>query len=85
MFAFMATSSCGSLLAALLVATVFVRNVYCRFLCPVGSFLGLISQVTTVFSINAVKECSSCKICEKACGVGAIQGPKIIQKRVRAM
>ncbi len=68
-----------SLLAALLVATVFVRNVYCRFLCPVGAFLGVISQVTTVFSIKRWNECNTCKICEKACEWGAIQGPKIIK------
>jgi polyferredoxin len=29
-------------LAVLLIATVFVRNVYCRFLCPVGAALGLL-------------------------------------------
>ena len=39
-------------LAVLLAATVFVRNLYCRFLCPVGAALGLISQVTTVFRIK---------------------------------
>src|SRR5206468_11017006 len=39
-------------LAVLLIATLFVRNLYCRFLCPVGATLGLISQVTTVFRIK---------------------------------
>ena len=68
-----------SLLAALLVATIFVRNVYCRFLCPVGAALGVMSQVTTVFSIKRWKECNTCKICEKACEWGAMQGPKIIK------
>jgi polyferredoxin len=29
-------------LGTLLVATVFVRNLYCRFLCPVGAFLGVL-------------------------------------------
>ena len=33
-------------LAVLLVATVFVRNLYCRFLCPVGAALGLLSNLT---------------------------------------
>jgi NosR/NirI family transcriptional regulator, nitrous oxide reductase regulator len=68
-----------TLLAALLVATIFVRNLYCRFLCPVGAALGVISSVTTVFSIKRWKECKTCKICEKACEWGAIQGPKIIK------
>jgi polyferredoxin len=66
-------------LATLLVATVFVRNLYCRFLCPVGAFLGVISQVTTVFRIKRWAECKTCKICEKTCEWGAIQGPKIVK------
>ena len=64
----------------LLTATVFVRNLYCRFLCPVGAALGVISQVTTVFSIKRWKECSTCKICEKTCEWGAIQGPTIVKR-----
>jgi polyferredoxin len=64
-------------LAVLLIATIFVRNLYCRFLCPVGAFLGLLSNLT-VFRIKRWSECNSCKICEKACEWGAIRGPKII-------
>jgi polyferredoxin len=64
-------------LAALLAATVFVRNLYCRFLCPVGAFLGLLSKAT-VFRIKRWKECDTCKICEKACEWGAIRGPQIV-------
>ena len=66
-------------LAVLLVATVFVRNLYCRFLCPVGAALGLISQVTTVFRIKRWAECKTCKICEKTCEWGAIRGPLIVK------
>jgi polyferredoxin len=64
-------------LAVLLIATVFVRNLYCRFLCPVGAFLGLLSNLT-VFRIKRWSECNTCKICEKTCEWGAIRGPKII-------
>jgi polyferredoxin len=64
-------------LSVLLVATIFVRNLYCRFLCPVGAFLGLLSNLT-VFRIKRWSECNSCKICEKKCEWGAIRGPKII-------
>jgi NosR/NirI family nitrous oxide reductase transcriptional regulator len=65
-------------LGLLLVATVFVRNLYCRFLCPLGAFLGVLSNLT-VFRIKRWSECSTCRICQKACEWGAIQGPKIIQ------
>ena len=64
-------------LAVLLVATVFVRNLYCRFLCPVGAALGLLSKLT-VFRIKRWSECNTCKICEKACEWGAIRGPEIV-------
>jgi NosR/NirI family transcriptional regulator, nitrous oxide reductase regulator len=63
--------------AVLLLATVFVRNLYCRFLCPVGAFLGILSKLT-VFRIKRWSECNSCTICEKKCEWGAIQGPKIL-------
>ena len=64
-------------LAVLLAATVFVRNLYCRFLCPVGAALGIISNLT-VFRIKRWSECDTCKICEKTCEWGAIRGPKIV-------
>jgi NosR/NirI family nitrous oxide reductase transcriptional regulator len=77
MFSLQATTAMWMGLGVLLVATVFVRNLYCRFLCPVGAFLGLLSNLT-VFRIKRWSECSSCKICEKECEWGAIRGPKII-------
>ena len=64
-------------LAVLLLATVFVRNLYCRFLCPLGAFLGLLSNLT-VFRIKRWSECKTCRICEKTCEWGAIRGPKIV-------
>ena len=67
-----------SMLGLLLLATVVVRNLYCRFLCPVGAFLGILSNLT-VFKIKRWSECKTCKICEKTCEWGAIQGPKIVK------
>ncbi len=64
-------------LGVLLLATVFVRNLYCRFLCPVGATLGLLSFLT-VFKIKRWSECNTCKICQKACEWGAIDGPRIL-------
>jgi polyferredoxin len=65
-------------LGLLLVATVFVRNLYCRFLCPLGAALGLLSKLT-VFRIKRWSECNTCKLCEKTCHWGAIDGPRIIK------
>jgi NosR/NirI family transcriptional regulator, nitrous oxide reductase regulator len=76
MFGLFATPALWVGLGVLLVATVFVRNLYCRFLCPVGAMLGLLSYLT-VFRIKRWSECDTCKICQKACEWGAIDGPSI--------
>jgi NosR/NirI family transcriptional regulator, nitrous oxide reductase regulator len=77
MFTGHATAGLWIALGVLLVATVFVRNLYCRFLCPLGAALGLLSKLT-IFGIKRWSECNSCKLCEKTCQWGAIEGPKII-------
>ena len=76
MFGMFATPSLWVGLGVLLVATVFVRNLYCRFLCPVGATLGLLSYLT-VFRIKRWSECGTCRICQKVCEWGAIDGPRI--------
>ena len=77
MFTGQASTGLWIALGVLLVATVFVRNLYCRFLCPLGAALGLLSKLT-IFGIKRWSECNSCKLCEKTCQWGAIEGPKII-------
>ena len=79
MFTFEASTALWIGLAILLVATVFVRNLYCRFLCPLGAALGLVAGVTTAFKIKRWSECSSCKLCEKTCEWGAIRKRQIIK------
>jgi NosR/NirI family nitrous oxide reductase transcriptional regulator len=76
MFGMFATTPLWIGLGVLLVASIFVRNLYCRFLCPVGATLGLLSYAT-VFRIKRWSECSTCRICQKACQWGAIDGPRI--------
>jgi polyferredoxin len=64
-------------LGVLLVASIFVRNLYCRFLCPLGAALGLVSALS-MFKIKRWSECSTCKLCENACEWGAIRERKIV-------
>ena len=79
MFGLFGTTAMWAGLAVLLVASVFVRNLYCRFLCPVGATLGILSGLT-VFRIKRWSECRTCKICEKTCEWGAIRGPEIVKR-----
>jgi polyferredoxin len=77
MFGMHGTTPLWIALALLIVASLFVRNAYCRFLCPVGAALGVLSKLT-VFRIKRWSECRHCRICEKACEWGAIRGPEIV-------
>jgi len=77
MFSFEASTLLWVGVGLLLVASVFVRNLYCRFLCPLGAALGLVSALS-VFKIKRWSECSSCAVCENTCEWGAIRQRKII-------
>jgi hypothetical protein len=77
LFTFDGTVVLWIMLGVLLVASVFVRNLYCRFLCPLGAALGLLSTLT-VFRIKRWSECSQCALCEKTCEWGAIRKRKIV-------
>jgi NosR/NirI family nitrous oxide reductase transcriptional regulator len=79
LFTFDATPVLWIMVGVLLVASIFVRNLYCRFLCPLGAALGLVSKVTTVFKIKRWSECSQCALCEKTCEWGAIRKRQIIK------
>jgi polyferredoxin len=77
MFTFQASTALWIGLAILLIASIFVRNLYCRFLCPFGAALGLLSTLT-IFKIKRWSECSTCQLCEKTCEWGAIRKRQII-------
>ena len=63
-------------LAVLLVATVFVRNLYCRFLCPWGR-TGAAVEADRVRD-QALVRVQHLQDCEKTCEWGAIRGPQIV-------
>jgi len=65
-------------LGLLLVGTVFVRNLYCRFLCPVGAFLGVISRSRRHFP-SSDGGMHSCKLCEKCASGARFRGPEIVK------
>jgi NosR/NirI family transcriptional regulator, nitrous oxide reductase regulator len=77
MFTFEASTALWVALGVLLVASIFVRNLYCRFFCPLGAALGLLSTLT-IFKIKRWSECSTCALCEKTCEWGAIRKRQII-------
>jgi len=65
-----------AILVLFLLGTIFINRFYCRYLCPLGAALGLVSIISP-FKIKRVAQCDICKVCEHACPTGAIRGPAI--------
>jgi len=56
-----------------LVVGLFVGRPYCRFLCPYGAVLGLLSKAAKWHVRIPPQDCIQCRLCEDACPYGAIQ------------
>jgi len=65
-----------SILAMFLLGAFFVPRFYCRYVCPLGASLGVLSLVSPN-RIKRVQQCDVCSVCEHACPTGAIRGPNI--------
>lgn len=61
---------------AFLGASVVVPRFYCRYACPLGASLGILSFLS-LRRIERVEQCNHCKVCEQRCPTGAIRGPEI--------
>ena len=57
-------------LAVLLLSSVAVKNVWCRFLCPYGAMLGIVSLVSPTRIRRNAELCIDCGKCAKACPAG---------------
>ena len=55
------------IIASIFLASIFMRNFWCRYLCPYGGLLGLLATLSP-FQIRRDPDlCISCKKCETAC------------------
>lgn len=57
----------GIVMAALVLASVFVQNFWCRYLCPYGALMGLASLVSPLRIRRQESVCIDCGKCAKAC------------------
>ena len=58
-----------------LVLGIFVARPYCRWICPYGAVLRVLSRVSWKHLTITPQECVQCRLCEDACPLGAIQKP----------
>lgn len=64
-----------------LLLGVFIARPYCRFLCPYGVILNLVSRVSKKHLTITPAKCIQCKLCENSCPFGAIDKPVQIKEK----
>ena len=57
----------AGIIAMLLVGSVFVKNLWCRYLCPYGALVGLVSLFSPARIRREADVCIDCAKCAKAC------------------
>jgi NosR/NirI family transcriptional regulator, nitrous oxide reductase regulator len=58
-----------------LVTSIFIARPYCRFFCPYGVLLNVISRFSKKHITITPTNCIQCKLCENSCPFGAIDFP----------
>lgn len=76
LFFFSPSAVLWAILLLIVAGCFLVERFYCRYVCPLGAALGVVSLVSPL-RIKRVEQCTMCKVCEHACPTGAIRGEKI--------
>lgn len=69
MYQFFANISSFALwtILTLMFLSVFIKNFWCRYLCPYGGLLGIISVLSPLKITRNASTCIDCELCTKAC------------------
>ncbi len=73
-------STTAMVILGIMVASIFIKNFWCRYLCPYGAFLGLVSLLSPSRITRNPDTCIDCAKCAKACP-SALPVDKLIQIR----
>ena len=74
-FRFNATFFMFAIGAVFLLISIFIARPYCRFFCPYGVILNLVSRVSKNHLTITPSNCIQCKLCENSCPLDAINKP----------
>jgi polyferredoxin len=58
-----------------LLIGLYIARPYCRYLCPYGALLSMLSRWTSIGVRTTPKECINCTLCDASCPFEAIQRP----------
>lgn len=64
-----------------LLIGIFIARPYCRFLCPYGALLNIVSRFSFKHMSITPSVCINCKLCENACPYGAINMPAVLKEK----
>lgn len=66
-------------ITGLVIFSVVIRNGWCRFMCPYGALLALVSLLSPLRVMRNGETCRSCYSCSQACGMGIrVQEKKVV-------
>jgi Fe-S-cluster-containing hydrogenase component 2 len=54
-------------IGVLMLLSVFVKNFWCRYLCPYGALLGIVGWLSPLKVTRTASTCIDCELCTKAC------------------
>ncbi|WP_301860722.1 4Fe-4S binding protein [uncultured Megasphaera sp.] len=62
-----------ALIITLIVGSIIVANVWCRFFCPAGGIMEVVRRISP-FGVFKTKACDGCNACRRVCGMGTRPG-----------
>ena len=57
----------GAVLGVLVVGSLLVRDLWCRYLCPYGALLGVVGRLAPLRVTRDAARCTGCQACTQAC------------------
>ena len=67
--------------AIFLLVGIFIARPYCRFFCPYGALLNIVSRFSFKHMTITPANCINCKLCENSCPFGAINMPAPVKEK----